>query len=345
MEISVPPLSRSLEKSLQQKIDTRTKPPGSLGKLEQVALQIGLIQKTLSPSLCKPHLLLFAGDHGVVAEGVSPYPQAVTSQMVRNFVDGGAAINVFCRLNEIGIDVVDAGVNDDLSSMDIIHAKVAKGTENFLVQPAMTEIQFSQAMEAGAKQVQMCHQRGTNVVGFGEMGIGNTSSAALVFSALSGIAVEECVGRGTGLDDDGLKKKVSILTRARQRYKPDENVLPVEALQQWGGFELVMMCGAMMQAAELGMLVMVDGFIATASVIAAVSMQPDLKEYCVFSHLSDEHAHQLMLDYLQVEPLVHLRMRLGEGSGVAVTYPLLEAAVAFVNEMASFDSAGVSDQE
>jgi len=341
--MKVEALDRSLQAALQSKIDNKTKPLGALGKLEQLALQIGLIQNSLEPELKAPQLLLFAGDHGVVASGVSPYPQEVTQQMVMNFVSGGAAINVFCRQHNIAIDVVDAGVNGDLSFLDIVHAKVAGGTRNFLQEAAMSAEQFQQAKQTGANLVQEKHAAGCNVIGFGEMGIGNTSSAAVVFSLLSGIPIEECVGKGTGLDEEGVENKKRVLSLAIEKHGVDGN--PENILQTFGGFELVMIYGAVLKAAQLKMLILVDGFIVTAAVCAAIASAPEVKDYCVFSHLSDENAHQKMLSFLHVEPLLQLNMRLGEGSGVAVTYPLVQSAVNFLNEMASFESAGVSNKD
>lgn len=349
--MNIQPLNRDLQQDLQNKINNKTKPLHALGKLEKLALQIGLIQNSLSPALNKPQLLLFAGDHGVVSSGVSPYPQEVTQQMVANFVQGSAAINVFCRQNNIAIDVIDAGVNGDLSSLDIHHEKVAMGTANFLERPAMTEQQFQQAKETGARLVKEKYESGCNVIGFGEMGIGNTSSAAILLSVLSQTPIEECVGRGTGLDDAGVEKKAALLKSAIEYHHKNlentapDNIDPEAVLQIFGGFELVMIYGGVLQAAALKMVVLVDGFIVSAAVMAAIQQFPEVKGYCVFSHLSDENAHKKMLDFLQVEPLLQLNMRLGEGSAVAVTYPLIVSAVNFLNEMSSFDSAGVSAQE
>ncbi|MCB1614790.1 MAG: nicotinate-nucleotide--dimethylbenzimidazole phosphoribosyltransferase [Pseudomonadales bacterium] len=336
--------SRALRQALQDRIDNKTKPPGALGRLEEIALQVGLVQQSLNPVLNRPVMLLFAGDHGIALEGVSPYPQAVTAQMVGNFVNGGAAINVFCRQHGIAIEIVDAGVNADLSSLPILHKKIAMGTRSFLQAPAMSEEEFLKAMAAGACLVEQKYKEGSNVIGFGEMGIGNTSSAALVFSVLSGIPLDECIGRGTGLDDEGLRKKKAILHQALDFHKPD-GFSPQQVLQVFGGFELVMICGAIIEAAACGMLILIDGFIVTAALVAAVAMEPAVKSHCVYTHLSDEHAHKLMLDYLGGVPLVSLNMRLGEGSGVAVTYPLVESAVLFLRDMASFEDAGVSQSE
>lgn len=335
-------IDRSLSAAIQEKIDNKTKPPGALGILENVALQIALIQQTLTPSLKKPHLLLFAGDHGIVAEGVSPFPQVVTQQMVRNFASGGAAINVFCRQHNIAIDVIDAGVNGDLSDLPIIHANVAHGTSNFLHAAAMTTEQCEQAIARGAALVRATSESGCNVIGFGEMGIGNTSSATALFAALSGTSVEDCVGRGTGLDDKGLLHKTAILKSALAKHGTLTD--PFDILCTFGGFEIAMMTGAILAASEQRMTVMIDGFIASSAAAIAFALEPYARDYCVFSHLSNESGHRKMLDYLRVTPMVSLGLRLGEGSGVAVTYPLLESAVLFFNEMASFDSAGVAEK-
>lgn len=336
---SVKPVDKTLQMAIQEKIDQKTKPPGSLGVLEMVAMQIALIQQTLTPRLSKPHLLLFAGDHGIVAEGVSPYPQVVTQQMVRNFVEGGAAINVFCRQHGIAIDVIDAGVNGDLSGLPVTHAKVRPGTRNFLQEPAMTFAECEQAMARGATLVRSRQENGSNVIGLGEMGIGNTSSAAVLFSAISGLPIESCVGRGTGLDDAGLRHKTQVLQQAMLNRGGGD---PFLILANYGGYEIAMMCGALLAACEQQLLVLVDGFIASSAAAIAFALEPHARDYCVFSHLSDESGHRLMLDYLGVRPLVSLGLRLGEGSGVAVTYPLVVSAVGFFNEMASFTSAGVS---
>jgi nicotinate-nucleotide--dimethylbenzimidazole phosphoribosyltransferase len=333
-------VGQALSDAVRHKIDNKTKPTGALGVLENIALQIALIQKSLTPSLNKPHLLLFAGDHGIVAEGVSPFPQIVTQQMVRNFMNGGAAINVFCRQHNIAIDVIDAGVNGDLSDLAITHAKVASGTKNFLHENAMTAAECEQAIARGAALVRATGESGCNVIGFGEMGIGNTSSATALFAALSGISVEDCVGRGTGLDDAGLLHKTAVLKAALNKHGALTE--PFDILCTFGGFEIAMMVGAMLAACEQRMVVLIDGFIASSAAAIAFALEPFARDYCVFSHLSNESGHLKMLDYLQVQPLVSLGLRLGEGSGVAITYPLIESAVLFFNEMASFDSAGIA---
>ncbi len=339
-------LSRQLEKQLQNKIDSKTKPLGALGHLEEIVLRIGLIQETLTPQLKHPHIVVFVGDHGIAREGVSAYPQEVTYQMVMNFLNGGAAINVFCRQQGIIVKVVDAGVNFDFSlDLNLIHAKISKGTQSFLTEKAMTPQQCAQAMDKGAAIVQDIFRGGCNVIGFGEMGIGNTSSASVLMSELCHIPVEECVGRGTGVDAKQLQHKIDILKKAIARHKDiaaTEDV--VDLLATFGGFEIVMMCGAMLQAAELKMIILVDGFIATTAFLAAYHILPAIKDYAFFCHQSDEHGHARVLQFLEVRPILNLSMRLGEGTAAAVAYPILKSAVNFLNEMASFDSAGVSNK-
>jgi len=347
---SISRTDKRLAADLQEKIDTKTKPLGALGQLETVALKVGLVQQTLTPALNKPHMLVFAGDHGIVSEGVSPYPQEVTPQMVLNFLGGGAAINVFCRQHGIDLEVVNAGVAADLPDHPkLFDACVARGTANYLHGAAMTDEEVRQALQRGADQVVRVASGGCNVIGFGEMGIGNTSSAALLMHHLTGISLAECVGRGTGLDEKGVLKKLVILQKASANYlqgndgQPSHN--PLRILARFGGFEIAMICGAILKAAELKMLVLIDGFIATSALLVAHGLFPDVLDYCIFTHQSDESGHRKMLSYLKVQPLLQLDLRLGEGSGVAVAYPLVVSAVAFLNEMASFADAGVSGEE
>ena len=335
-------LSQSLRAALVDKINHKTKPLGALGQLEMLALQVGLIQQTLLPKLANPTLMVFAGDHGIVNSGVSPYPQAVTAQMVLNFLQGGAAINVFARQHNMRLRVVDAGVNHPFdANADLIHAKVAPGTTNFLEAAAMTSAQCHQALATGASLARQEVAAGANVFGFGEMGIGNTSSASCLMSVLCGIPIEECVGRGTGLDDAGLAQKLSILKRAIDFHSlPSDNALDV--LATFGGFEIAMMAGAMMGAAEQHAVLLIDGFIATAALLVAAQLQPNILQYCVFTHCSGEAGHRRLLAHLGATPLLDIGLRLGEGTGAALAYPLVQAAVNFLNEMASFESAGVS---
>ena len=339
-------LSDRSREELQGKINAKTKPQGALGHLEEIALRIGLIQGTLTPQLKNPHIVVFAADHGIAREGVSAYPQEVTYQMVMNFLKGGAAINVFCRQHGIAVKVVDAGVNFDFSpDLGLIHAKMAKGTQNFLTEKAMTPQQCAQAMDQGAAIVEDISRQGCNVIGFGEMGIGNTSSASVLMSELCHIPVAECVGRGTGVDAARLQHKIDTLKQAVAWHKKSTGTQDIrDVLATFGGFEIVMMCGAMLQAAQLKMVLLVDGFIATTAFLAAYHISPGVKDYAFFCHQSDEHGHARVLQFLEVRPILNLSMRLGEGTAAAVAYPVIQSAVNFLNEMASFESAGVSNK-
>jgi nicotinate-nucleotide--dimethylbenzimidazole phosphoribosyltransferase len=345
MKFKIEPLGHALDQVLQEKIDNKTKPLGALGKLEDIALKIGQIQQSLEPQLCSPHLLVFAADHGIARHGVSAYPPEVTEQMVLNFLRGGAAVNVFCELHKITLKIVDAGVDADLPSHpNLTNLKIGRGTANILEGPAMTEAQCQQAIAAGAQQVRKVAAGGCNVIALGEMGIGNTSAAAMLMHVLTGIPLQECVGKGTGLDDAGVAKKLRILERARELHplSPDD---PFKVLATFGGFEIAMMCGAYLQAAENRMVILVDGFIASAALLVASKLYPEVLDYCVFTHCSSENGHKLLLQALDTKPLIDLQMRLGEGSGAAVAYPLVQAAVQFLNRMASFADAGVSRSE
>ena len=338
----ITPLNTALKSDLIHKVNTKTKPLGALGKLENLALQVGLIQETLSPKIISPTLIIFAADHGIVAEGVSKYPQEVTWQMVMNFVSGGAAINVFTKQNGWNIEIVDAGVNHTFEeNLPIRNLKIASGTQNFLMEPAMSLLQLIEALQGGANLVNEIFLKGCNTIAFGEMGIGNTSSAAVIMSEIIGIPIEECAGKGTGLNDDGLTHKINIL---RQAFNHHQTETAESILQTYGGFEIAMICSGILQAAQNKMLIVIDGFIVTAALLVAHKMYPQVLDYCVFAHQSDENGHKAMLDYLNVEPLLKLDMRLGEGTGAALALPLIQAAVNFLNEMASFETAGVSEK-
>ncbi len=338
--------STTMDASLQHAIDIKTKPPGSLGVLEQVALRIGRIQQSATPELARPAMLVFAGDHGVVAAGVSPYPQAVTAQMVLNFLRGGAAINVFCRTHGIEMEVINAGVAADFPShASLVDIPVARGTQNFLDAPAMTREQLEAALTAGAARVVTHASRGTRMIGFGEMGIGNTSAAACLMQRLTGLPLEACVGRGTGVDDAGLARKTAVLERALAAHPATGDIDPLDTLATFGGFEIAMMTGAYLAAAKLGLVIVVDGFISTAALLVASRVSPAVLDYCIFAHASDETGHRAMLDALGAKPLLQLGLRLGEGTGAALAMPLIQAAAAFLREMATFEGAGVSDRE
>ena len=330
---------------LQARIDGKTKPPGSLGQLERLALQIGQVQQSLSPNLDHPHLLVFAGDHGAARAGVSAYPQEVTWQMVENFLAGGAAINVFARHNGLQLQVIDAGVAHDFGARDgLVDAKIAFGTHNAIEQAAMSAAERDLALARGAAIARGLADQGCRVMAFGEMGIGNTAAASLLTQQLTGAPLADCVGRGTGLDTVGLARKRTLLAQAvgRAALPPDADALLV--LAEFGGFEMAMMAGAMLAAAERGILLLIDGFIVTSALLVATAIAPSLRDYCIFCHRSAEPGHVVQLQALQAEPLLDLGLCLGEGTGAALAWPLVRAAAAFLNEMASFASAGVSGQ-
>ena len=337
---------RGLAAALQQKIDRKTKPLGALGQLENLAKKIGLIQQRLDPEFEQPHLLVFAGDHGAARAGISAYPQDVTWQMVENFLNRGAAINVFARQNEIFLTIIDAGVAYDFGRRNgLINAKVAHGTANYIEQPAMTTAQCAHAIERGAEISRNLAANGCNLVGFGEMGIGNTASAALLTHCLTGSPLAGCVGRGAGLDDAGLARKQALLEQALTRYRSagggDD---PLNVLAEFGGFEIAMMVGAMLGAAEARMTLLIAGFIVGSAALIAARLAPALLDYSVFCHRSAEPGHAAQLHALGVEPLLDLGLRLGEGTGAALAWPLVRAAAGFLNDMASFESAGVSEK-
>jgi nicotinate-nucleotide--dimethylbenzimidazole phosphoribosyltransferase len=341
MHFDITSLSQDKAAALQHKIDQKTKPIGALGRLETLALQIGCLQNTLTPSLNKPTIVIFAGDHGITAEGVSPYPQAVTYQMVFNFLAGGAAINVLAKQHDIALKIVDAGVNHVFDQPpQLVNAKIALGTNNFLIEAAMSEQACEQAIQKGAEIVTQIQNEGSNTIGFGEMGIGNTSSAAILMHLLTDRPLQDCVGSGTGLDEAGIEHKLKVLKQALSHQKITNS--PLTVLSTYGGFEIAMMVGAYLQAAQLKMLILVDGFIATAALLVAFKLYPNILEYCIFTHQSQEKGHQKLLESLKAEPVCNLSMRLGEGTGVAIAFPIIQAAVNFLNDMASFEDAGVS---
>lgn len=326
---------------LQKKIDNLTKPKGSLGMLEDLGLQIGAVQQTLTPQLNHPCHLVFAGDHGIAAEGVSISPQEVTHQMIVNFWQGGAGINFLARQHHFDLRVVDAGVNFDFRPEDpILHRKIRKGTRNFLYEAAMTEAEMELALERGAACVQACFDEKCNVIGFGEMGIANTSASALWMTCLTGIALDKCTGAGCDHTGNIVSHKYNVLKQALANYKGDGSA--EEIMRYFGGYEMVMTVGAMLKAAELKMLILVDGFIMTNCVLMATKLNPELFDYCVFGHQGDEAGHKLLLDYLDAKPILNLGLRLGEGTGALCAYPIVESAVHMMNEMSSFTDIEVT---
>ncbi len=348
----IAPLDRALGADLQHKIDQKTKPMGALGRLESLALQLGLIQRSLSPKLVNPYVLVCAGDHGAAKAGVSAFPQDVTWQMVENFLAGGAAINVFARQAGMTLVVADAGVAHDFGPRDgLVDAKVgAGGTANYLEGAAMSEAECATAMQHGARLVREFTAAGCNVLAFGEMGIGNTASASLITHCITGLALADCVGRGTGLDDAGLERKRALLAQALAIWPERPAAGDVGAddamriLARFGGFEIAMLAGAMLAAAEARMTLLIDGFIVTSALLVASRVAPEILDYCVYAHCSNEAGHRRQLDWLGGAPLLDIGLRLGEGTGAALALPLLNAACAFMNEMASFESAGVSEK-
>lgn len=328
----------ALSEALRAAINNKTKPLGSLGQLETLAMQLGLIQRTTRPQVVRPAIMVFAGDHGIVSEGVSAYPQSVTWQMVENFLAQGAAINVFARQNRCELFVVDAGVNHNFGARTaLIDRKVGPGTRNFAVEPAMTQQECETAMRHG---MDLIGELEGNVVGFGEMGIGNTTAASVIMHKLAGIAVAECVGAGAGLDDAGIVHKRRVIEAAVAMHAGTEQ--PLDVLRTFGGYEIAMMAGAILAAAQRRMVLLIDGFIVTSALLVAAKLVPEVLDYCVFSHCSNERGHRHMLECLNARPLLQLGLRLGEGSGCALALPLVQAAANFLCEMATFDSAQVS---
>jgi nicotinate-nucleotide--dimethylbenzimidazole phosphoribosyltransferase len=334
---------KELSAILQKRIDEKTKPVGSLGLLESLAKQAGVVFGTLAPQIIKPHIVVFAADHGIAQHGVSNYPAEVTRQMVNNFLAGGAAINVFCKQHDIALKIVDAGVNYDFpSNQNIINNKIAKGTASFINGPAMGSYELQLCFEKGAEVVNLIHQTGCNTIGFGEMGIGNTSSASVLMSMLCNIPLIDCIGKGTGVDNEKLKHKISVLQQAVANYIGQADILSYMAY--FGGFEIMQITGAILEAKNKKMLILIDGFIVTVAFLCAFLIDPSVKENAVFCHESGEKGHKLLLRWLNAEALLHLQMRLGEGSGCAVAFPLIKSAVRFLNDMASFESADVSNK-
>lgn len=338
---SIKELELSLQTSLRLKIDNLTKPKGSLGRLEELALQVGLIQQTLSPSLKYPQNIIFCGDHGIEAEGVSVSPREVTWQQTLHFTQGNGGVNFLCRQHGFELKVVDAGVDYDLpTDRGIIDRKIRKGTRNFLYEAAMTEEEMNLCIERGAEIVRQCHEEGSNVLSFGEMGIGNTSASSLWMTCLTGIPLLQCVGAGSGLSNEGIRHKYKVLKRALENYWGDGSAIDV--MRYFGGYEMVMAVGAMLQAAELRMIILVDGFIMTNCILAASKLYPEVLSYAIFGHCGDESGHRLVLDALNAKPLLNLSLRLGEGTGAICAYPILDSAVRMINEMDSFGDASIT---
>lgn len=326
---------------LQEKINNLTKPKGSLGALEKLALQIGWIQQTLDPSLHHPCHIVFAGDHGIAAEGVSPSPQEVTYQMIANFWAGGAGINFLARQHQFELKIVDAGVNFDFKETDpIIPQKIRKSTRNYLHESAMTYEEMELAIARGAQCVDDCFKDGCNVISFGEMGITNTSSSALWMTYLTKIPLDKCIGAGCDHTGNIINHKYKVLKQAMENYAGDESVESI--MSYFGGYEMVMTVGAMLRAAELKMIIIIDGFIMTSCLLMASKINKEVLNYCIFGHQGDEAGHKLLLDHLHASPILNLGLRLGEGTGALCAYPIIDSAVRMINEMNSFKTIQVT---
>ena len=338
--LNIKPIHKELEESLQYKLDQKAKPVGSLGQMEEIAKQVGLIQGTLTPELRKPVMLTVAADHQICAEGVSPCPVEITWQQCLNFLNGGGGIGLFSQ--EFGFDllVVDAGVDYDFKPHPkLIDAKVRKGTRNFLHEPAMTIDECVKALGNGRKIVADIAAQGTNVVGFGEMGIGNTSPASALLSVFTGLDIDTCVGPGSGLTSEGVLHKAKVLKNAIKKHGISDD--PIENLARFGGLEIATIAGGMLEAAARGMLIITDGFITTSALLVAHAINPLVTDYAFFSHQSQEQGHKKMVEFMGGKPILDLGFRLGEGTGSAVAYSVIKGSVIMLNKMTSFDEAAI----
>lgn len=340
-------LNRIFTTTIQNRIDQKTKPLGSLGVLEDIALQLALIQSqgkevaATEIKITKPTMLVFAGDHGIAEEKISIAPSEVTAQMVLNFLAGGAAINCFCKANDIAFKVIDCGIlcPVEFKSEQLVLQRLGQRTNNFADQPAMNIAAVDKGLEFGAKIVKETINQGSNIIMFGEMGIGNTSSASALLSAISNRSSEECVGFGTGISEEQRNLKVKLVGKGVDRC---EGKSIKQILAEVGGYEIVQMVGGFIEAAKQNVPVLVDGFIVSAAAYAATRINPECRDWMIFAHKSEEQGHQILLSELDAEPLLDLGLRLGEGTGAALALPLIRASAEFYNNMASFESAGVT---
>ena len=340
----IDPVDRSMQAAIQAKIDNLNKPKGSLGRLEELAMQVCLVQQTLEPSLAHPCHLLLGGDHGIERESVSVSPREVTWQQMINFTRGGGGVNMFCRQHGFKLRIVDVGVDYDLSDIPgIIDRKIACGTKNFLYEPAMTEEEFDKAIQIGAELVDDCVKEGCRILSIGEMGIANTSPSSIWMHLFGNIPLNECIGAGAGLDTPGIRHKYEVLSKAVANYKASPKQGSLErSLSYFGGFEMIAAIGAMLHAAEQHLIILVDGFIMTACAIAAIRLYPASQDYMIFTHCGDESGHKRMLDIVDAKPLLHLGLRLGEGTGALCAFPIVDSAVRMMNEMNNFDNSKIT---
>lgn len=342
IDFNINALSDQLNDKIKHKIDHKTKPLGSLGQLEKIAYQICRIQETTTPKLSNPHIMVVGSDHHICDEGVSPCPQEITWQQMINFSNNGGGIGLFANFYKIKLKIVDAGVNYKFSEgVDIIDAKIKNGSGNFLKGAAMTKDECWQAITNGAEIVKQLHIEGCNVIGFGEMGIGNTSPASVLMSLYCNIPLKQCVGPGSGLGTNGVNAKYETLQAAINNHPNIKD--PIDILAQFGGLEIATIAGGMLQAAALKMLILNDGFIITSALLAAQAINPTIMDYVIHSHHSKEGGHTLMMQYLKAEPVLNLDLRLGEGTGAAIAYPIIEGAIEMVNQMTSFEEAEITD--
>ena len=337
-------VDNSLQPAIQAKIDNLNKPKGSLGRLEELAMQICLIQQTLEPSLAHPCHLLLGGDHGIEREGVSVSPREVTWQQMINFTHGGGGVNMFCRQHGFRLRIVDVGVDYDLSNIEgIIHRKIARGTRNFLYEPAMSEKEFDQAIQIGCDLVDDCIAEGCRILSIGEMGIANTSPSSIWMHLFTGIPLADCIGAGAGLDTPGIRHKYEVLSNALANYQANtHHPTPITHIRHFGGYEMIAAIGAMLKAAEKHLVILVDGFIMTACALAAIQLYPAAKDYMIFTHCGDESGHKRMLDAMGANALLNLGLRLGEGTGALCAFPIVDSAVRMMNEMNNFDNARIT---
>ena len=342
--ISAP--DEAMRPALQDKIDNLNKPKGSMGRLEELALQIGLIQQSLNPVLRHPCHLLFGADHGIEREGVSVSPREITWQQMINFSRGGGGVNMFCRQHGFELFLIDMGVDHDLTPYpSILNRKIARGTRNFLHEPAMTSEEADRCIDIGAQLVSDCHAKGCNIISIGEMGIGNTSPSSVWMHLLTDIPLEQCVGAGAGLNTEGIRHKFDILRQAVAHFQATlagGRPAPEVVMRHFGGFEMVAAVGAMLRAAELGMAILVDGFIMTACMLMATRLCPAVRPYAVYCHEGDEAGHRLLLHALHARGLLQLGLRLGEGTGALCAYPVVDSAVRMLGEMNNFENAHIT---
>ncbi|WP_404441915.1 nicotinate-nucleotide--dimethylbenzimidazole phosphoribosyltransferase [Sutcliffiella horikoshii] len=340
---NIKPINQMQGEKMEEYLNTLTKPQGSLGAVEEIAIQLAQITGEVFPEVTPPGIIVFAADHGVASEGVSAYPQEVTVQMVHNFLDGGAAINVLGKHIGAKVEIVDIGVAADVDRVGLHRKKIRHGTANFLKGDAMTREEAWQAIEVGSDMATSVIESGAKCLIIGEMGIGNTTSSSAILAALSGLDVENVIGTGTGITPGQLKRKQQVIRQALQERNPDPND-PIDTLSKVGGLEIAGMVGAILSATESKIPVLVDGFISTVAALVAQRLYPEVKGYLFIGHQSMEAGHKHAIMLLEKKPILNLGLRLGEGTGAALAFPVLEAATNIVKEMATFESAGIAEK-